>query len=287
MSEALAAGLSAVVAFLLGSIPFGVLVARRQGVDLTKVGSGNIGATNAVRVLGTAWGLAVFGLDVLKGLLPTLLARWLLPQGIGPLDPQPAALLLGAFAILGHSFSPWLGFRGGKGISTILGVGLGAIPLCALLSFGVMIALTAIARYISLASMVGVLSSLAWNRVLGDSPQLLPVLALLALFIVWRHRANIGRLLNGTESKFSFTRRGSGGPPSPRNAGGDAGVAPEGPERPAQNADEGTGGSASPRNAGGDAGVAPEGPERPAQNADEGTGGSASTRSEGRLSKRI
>lgn len=209
MSEATRALVVAVVAFALGSIPFGVLVARAQGVDLTKVGSGNIGATNALRVLGTAWGLVVFALDVVKGLLPALLSRYLLPSGIGGLDAQPTALLLGAVAILGHSFSPWLGFRGGKGISTILGVGLGAIPLCALLSFGVMIALTVLTRWISFASMVGVLSSLAWNRVLGDSPQMIPLLALLAAFILWRHRANIRRLIAGTESRISFTRGGS------------------------------------------------------------------------------
>ena len=223
MSEATRALVVALFAFALGSIPFGVLVAKAQGVDLTRVGSGNIGATNALRVLGTAWGLVVFALDVLKGFLPALLSRYLLPHGIGALDAQPTALLLGAVAILGHSFSPWLGFRGGKGISTILGVGLGAIPLCALLSFGVMIVLTVITRWISLASMVGVLSSLLWNRVLGDSPQMLPLLALLAAFILWRHRGNIRRLLDGTESRVSFTRRGSSGtrPDSERESNSD------------------------------------------------------------------
>ncbi|RYG29413.1 glycerol-3-phosphate 1-O-acyltransferase [bacterium] len=197
----------ALFAFLIGSIPFGVIVARRQGVDLTTVGSGNIGATNAMRVLGTKWGLIVFALDVLKGVIPSVLASVVFVQGLGPLDRQPTAMILGAFAILGHMFSPWIGFKGGKGISTILGVALGAIPLCGLLAFGTMLVVLAITRYVSLASLVGVASGLIWNLVLGDSRQMLPVLLVLFLFITWKHRANIRRLLGGTESKFSFRRK--------------------------------------------------------------------------------
>ena len=192
----------ALLAFLLGSIPFGVLVARHQGVDLTTVGSGNIGATNAMRVLGTKWGLIVFALDVLKGVIPSALASIVFAGGIGILDRQPTAMILGAFAILGHMFSPWIGFKGGKGISTILGVALGAIPLCGLLSFGTMLIVLAITRYVSLASLVGVASGLGWNLVLRDSRQMLPVILVLFLFITWKHRANIRRLLDGTESKF-------------------------------------------------------------------------------------
>ena len=192
----------AILAFLIGSIPFGVLVARRQGVDLQSVGSGNIGATNAMRVLGTKWGLIVFALDVLKGLMPTVLASLAFPHRIGSLDPQPIAMILGTFAILGHMFSPWIGFKGGKGISTILGVALGAIPLCGLLSFGTMLVVLAITRYVSLASLIGVASGLGWNVVVHDSPQMRPVLLVLLLFITYKHRANIRRLLDGTESKF-------------------------------------------------------------------------------------
>lgn len=192
----------ALLAFLVGSIPFGVIVARRQGVDLTAVGSGNIGATNAMRVLGTKWGLIVFALDVLKGTIPSALAFYAFPAGFGMLDRQPTAMILGAFAILGHMFSPWIGFKGGKGISTILGVALGAIPICGLLAFGTMLIVLALTRYVSLASLVGVASSMVWNRVLGDSPQMLPVLGLLFVFIVYKHRSNIRRLLDGTESKF-------------------------------------------------------------------------------------
>lgn len=201
--------LLALGAFLLGSIPFGVLVARARGVDLRSSGSGNIGATNAIRALGAGPGILVFALDVAKGAIPTVVARAVLPERMYGLDQQPLLMLVGTFAILGHCFSPWLGFRGGKGISTILGVGLGAIPLCALLSFAVMIAVTAVTRYVSLGSILGVSSSLAWNRVLGDSPQMLPVLALLAGFIVYRHRGNLRRLRDGTESRFSFRRTDS------------------------------------------------------------------------------
>lgn len=200
----------ALFAFLVGSIPFGVVVARRQGVDLTSVGSGNIGATNAMRVLGTKWGLVVFALDVVKGVLPSALASFAFPHGLGVLDRQPTAMLLGAVAILGHSFSPWIGFKGGKGISTILGVALGAIPLCGLLSFATMLLVLALTRYVSLASLVGVASGFAWNRVLGDSTQMLPVIAILLAFIVHRHRGNIRRLLDGTEPKFRPKTSGSG-----------------------------------------------------------------------------
>lgn len=202
MTEAGTALGIALLGFLVGSIPFGVIVAKRQGVDLTSVGSGNIGATNAMRVLGTKWGLIVFALDVLKGVVPAVLASLAFRNGLGGLDEEPTAMLLGSSAILGHMFSPWVGFKGGKGVSTILGVGLGAIPVCALVSFATMLLILAITRYVSLASLVGIASSLVWNRILQDSPQMLVILVLLLGFIVYRHRGNIRRLLDGTESKL-------------------------------------------------------------------------------------
>ncbi len=202
MTEAGTALGIALLGFLVGSIPFGVIVARRQGVDLKSVGSGNIGATNAMRVLGTKWGLIVFALDVLKGVVPAALASLAFRNGLGALDEEPTAMLLGSSAILGHMFSPWVGFKGGKGVSTILGVGLGAIPVCALVSFATMLLILAITRYVSLASLVGIASSLVWNRILQDSPQMLVILVLLLGFIVYRHRGNIRRLLDGTESKL-------------------------------------------------------------------------------------
>ena len=115
----------AVFAFLLGSVPFGLLIGRIKGVDVRQQGSGNIGATNAMRALGTGYGLLVFALDLLKGLLPVLLGRFFLADTLFGLDQQPLLMLLGTFAVLGHSFSPWVNFRGGRGSRPHSELGLG------------------------------------------------------------------------------------------------------------------------------------------------------------------
>jgi glycerol-3-phosphate acyltransferase PlsY len=195
-------------AYLLGSVPFGVLIARLKGVDLTKVGSGNTGATNVVRALGRTWGVVVFALDMLKGLLPVLAARWFLPDPVGPLDPQAAWFLVGLFAVLGHAKSPFLGFRGGKGISTSMGIGLGAAPVVALLCFAAFLVVLLTVRYMPVASIVGVTLSVILGAVLpGQSLQLLPMYALLTIAVVYLHRANLQRLRAGTEPKFQFRKQ--------------------------------------------------------------------------------
>lgn len=205
------------VAYLLGSIPVGLLVGLAKGVDVRKSGSGNIGATNVARVLGGGRYFAlVFTLDLLKGLLPTLAASWIVSR-----DAQPTHtgiyllwLAVGFAAILGHMFSVFLKFTGGKGVATSAGVILGVWPyytsvaIFAVLAFGISFLIT---RIVSLSSMVAVIAfpvSLAivgaifkWD-LLGPRWPLLAFAILVAILVIWKHRSNISRLIAGTESSF-------------------------------------------------------------------------------------
>lgn len=184
-----------ILSYLVGAIPFGVLVARRRGIDITSVGSGNIGATNVWRTLGPAAGSAVFFLDVMKGLVPAVAAyQWT--------GRQEYAFLCGAVAVIGHSLSPFIGFRGGKGISTGFGMLLGSSIWVALSAFGVFLALLAASRYVSLASMVAAIAMVVFGWLYGDPPSLVAAYGAMAAFILLRHRSNIARLVQGTERKF-------------------------------------------------------------------------------------
>lgn len=184
--------------YLLGSIPFGVLIARAKGIDLMKVGSGNTGATNAMRVLGKGPGFLVFALDLLKGLIPPLVGRWLFP------DRQEFWMFAGSMAIIGHSFSPFLKFKGGKGISSALGMTLGTSPFVALSAFVVFSISLRTSRYMSLASMIAIISTIPLGLLFKDSPWVIGGYSVMIVFIVYRHRANIKRLKEGTEPKFRF-----------------------------------------------------------------------------------
>lgn len=192
-----------VAAYLIGSIPFGVLAARSKGVDIFKEGSGNPGATNVGRVLGKTWGTVVFLLDVAKGIAATLVARNLIPEGVATPHSQTVWFGFGLVAVLGHCYSPFLGFRGGKGIATSLGVGLGACPLVAISSFGIFLVVVAVTRYVSLASIIGVSSAILFGFMFpNQAREMIVVYVVLAVFVSYRHRANVQRLLNGTEAKF-------------------------------------------------------------------------------------
>lgn len=206
-----------VLAFWLGSVPFGLLVARSRGIDIRQVGSGNIGATNVHRALGKRAGIAVFVLDVLKGLLPAVAVR-LAYADYGPialgdyaLSAKEAAFLAGAAAMLGHMFSPFLRFRGGKGISTALGAALGADPVVALLAFTVFAGVVASTRYISLGSLVAVPAAVVLAWWFDSGWVLIGAFALLTVFVYVRHSGNIARLRAGTESRFSWSRSKEGG----------------------------------------------------------------------------
>ncbi|MBI1334651.1 MAG: glycerol-3-phosphate 1-O-acyltransferase PlsY [Armatimonadetes bacterium] len=197
----------AVLAFLLGSIPFGVIICKAKGVDIFKVGSGNIGATNVVRAVGPTLGGLVFLLDVAKGFVPGILAHFLIQGEPLGLNIQVWSFIFGAVAMLGHMFSPWIGFKGGKGVATGLGAVLASIPQTGLLAMVVMIIVTVPTRYVSLGSIVAALSVIPISAlVVHDSPQMRPFLVILAVFVVYRHRSNIKRLLNGTENKFNFRK---------------------------------------------------------------------------------
>ena len=191
--------------YLLGSIPFGYLAGRLCGVDIRTKGSGNIGATNALRVLGKKWGYAVFLLDFLKAWLPVKLA---LGWGIA-LMVQPASApgaLAGLFALLGHSFPVWLGFKGGKGIASSAGVIVGLFPSAFLICLGVWILVFTTSRYVSVASIAAAvtlpLSVLALYLTHRADWLALAVSVAMCLLAVWRHRSNIARLRAGTEPRF-------------------------------------------------------------------------------------
>ena len=208
-------------AYLVGSIPFGYLAGRLNGLDIRKHGSCNVGATNVGRVLGRRWGLTVFAADVLKGAAPSAAAGWWLHAGLGLAGPGMfAAWMLSAFAaIAGHVWPVWLKFRGGKGVATSLGVVLALWPWFTwpgLAALGSWIVVTWISRYVSLGSIVAagvfiatlVTLSLAiggpWSP--GETWPLLIFAALMAALVVVRHRGNIGRLLAGTENKIGRSR---------------------------------------------------------------------------------
>jgi glycerol-3-phosphate acyltransferase PlsY len=204
-------------AYLSGSIPFGLLFARARGVDLRAVGSGNIGATNAMRVVGRFWGGVCFLLDVLKGTGPTLAAGLALGYGAeGWGLSAPAAwqwLSIAAASVLGHVFPVWLGFRGGKGVATAFGALLGVWPVLTIpaLAAGLTwLIIAVVSRYVSLASVIAAVASPVY--VLGaaglagqSAASLVPVLTValgLAVLVVLRHRDNLARLRAGTEGKI-------------------------------------------------------------------------------------
>jgi acyl phosphate:glycerol-3-phosphate acyltransferase len=185
-------------AFLLGSIPFGLLVAKIFNVDnLRKAGSGNIGATNVSRVIGF-WpaGLITFSLDLLKGVLPPLLMLWV---GGGDKFEQ---WLVGFMAVLGHCFSPWLGFRGGKGISTGLGIMLVLAPVSALVGAFVFSLVFFQYRIASLASIAGLMSASILHLICHPVEKPLWVLAALNLLILIRHEGNIDAFFQNKERSF-------------------------------------------------------------------------------------
>ena len=196
-----------IIGYFIGSLPFGVWVARAHGVDIQKVGSGNVGATNVSRALGKWWGIGVFLLDMTKGLVPALLGRMFIKEPISGLDPQFLWFLVGFAAIAGHVKSPFLGFKGGKGVSTAMGAGLGAVPLIALSAFAIFVFVLLTVQWMVVASIVGVWSAFALGFVIpGQSMQTCGLLAVLAVIVTLLHRANFVRLFRGEEPKFKFRK---------------------------------------------------------------------------------
>ncbi len=207
-------GLAVLAAYLVGSIPFGYLVAYRvKGIDIRTVGSGNLGATNVGRILGFRYFLLVFVLDMLKGFLPTMGFPFLIEQLGGSRQPDlPVVVALAA--ILGHTFPVYLKFRGGKGVATSVGAVLALDPIsCAasVVAFGAALGLT---RYVSLASLLGGLAFVTAHFAREAAPfnrehiaMSLFSIAVLVLLVV-RHRGNVARIWAGTERRVSFRGRG-------------------------------------------------------------------------------
>jgi acyl phosphate:glycerol-3-phosphate acyltransferase len=216
--------------FLLGSIPFGLVIARAKGINIREHGSGNIGATNVLRVVGKKSGIICLLLDALKGLIPVLIAISLIrfygmrnPLSISALRPysqdfpmltaQVFQVLTGLCAILGHNYSPWVNFRGGKGIATSAGVLIALMPAAIVILIVVWLTVFGISRYVSLSSLIaaavlplvtlwgswlhGKIQNGTWNKPLFIFTLIIAILA------IWKHRANIERLRAGTEHRFT------------------------------------------------------------------------------------
>lgn len=216
-------------AFLLGSVPFGLIIARAKGIDIRQHGSGNIGATNVLRVVGKKYGISCFFLDALKGFIPTVIAISCIrytgmqnPMSLSGLAPfsqefsiqtaQIFQVLTGLCAILGHNYSPWVGFKGGKGVATSAGVLIALMPAAIVIIIVVWSAVFLISKYVSLASIVaaailplltlygswfdGKIQDGTWNKALFVFTLIIAILA------IWKHRGNITRLRQGTENRF-------------------------------------------------------------------------------------
>lgn len=194
---------TALVGYLLGSLPFGYLVARSKGVNIFEVGSKNPGATNVRRVLGAGPGNLVFALDALKGAAATAAPLlWIrLGGGAGPGEPLPLLVAGLAAALLGHSFSCFTRFRGGKGVATGAGGFLVLFPLgvlAAAVTWGLTVLLT---RYVSLGSMLAAVALAIAAWALHQPPLLVGLCAAVTVFVILRHRTNLARLVAGTENK--------------------------------------------------------------------------------------
>lgn len=193
------------LAYVAGATPFGFLVAKWKGIDIRQHGSGNIGATNVIRVLGKKIGIPVFAMDMLKGLLPVVAARlWCIQTGHEPTWPM---LLAALGSVLGHNFTFWLGFKGGKGVATSAGAILALLPAALGVAVVVWMIFFFSTRYVAVASIAAGLSlplTVLAQRALTGYPAL-PLLGfatVIGLLAVWRHRSNIQRLRSGTENRF-------------------------------------------------------------------------------------
>ena len=199
----------AIGAYLLGSIPTGYLVGRAKGIDIRTVGSGNIGATNVMRVLGKPAGGFVLLMDALKGYAAAKwLCVWLLKLfNVPGAGMETCQIVAGICAVLGHNYTCWLKFKGGKGISTSAGVFLALAPLATGIAGVTWIIVFVLCRYASVASIVAAAALPATIWLMPDSLTLRIVTTVLGLLAIFKHRGNIRRLLNGTEHRIEFKKK--------------------------------------------------------------------------------
>ncbi|MDD2599656.1 MAG: glycerol-3-phosphate 1-O-acyltransferase PlsY [Kiritimatiellae bacterium] len=210
MKEILMWALGGVLAYLLGSVPFGFIIAKSQGKDIRTLGSGNIGATNVFRSISKKLGVITFALDVGKGvggvLLVPLLGGWI--SGAEP-EGMSLSLFCGAMTIAGHNWTCFLRFKGGKGIATSAGMLIGLAPIGVGIAFLGWLVTFLATRYVSAASIIAcvVLAIVVWPIYMHQLGIWFPaVLTFLAFVGIWKHRDNILRLKAGTESRFNFKR---------------------------------------------------------------------------------
>jgi glycerol-3-phosphate acyltransferase PlsY len=204
--------LIALAAYLLGSIPTGYLVARAKGVDIRTVGSGNIGATNVFRILGKPAGIFVLLVDALKGWVAVRIAAFWLVDTLLPPDSlggsrEISAIIAALFAVLGHNYTCWLRFKGGKGIATSAGVLTALVPWALLIILATWIVVFVLTRYVSLGSLAAaaVLPFATWFTT--QSILLTVVTSAMSALAIYKHKGNIQRLLNGTESRINFKKK--------------------------------------------------------------------------------
>ncbi len=197
------------IAYLIGSFPTGYIVGRLRGIDVRKVGSGNVGATNVTRVLGKQFGYPVFVIDFSKGLVAVLSAVAIAHRfQVDSVTTDLCAALGGIFSVVGHSYPVWLCFKGGKGVATSLGVIFGISWVSAIIMCAVWIILFKVTRYVSVASIAAAIAlPIAMMTLLFlhelRSPALVYFSLCLAAIVIFRHRSNVSRLLSGTEPRFA------------------------------------------------------------------------------------
>lgn len=195
--------------YLLGSIPFGYLAGKIGGIDIRKVGSGNIGATNVVRTLGKRYGYPVFLLDFLKGFGAVKISMSIATDARPEWgSPEIFGILAAVASVIGHSFPLWLKFRGGKGVATSAGALFGLMPLAALIAVVIWVLVFWFTRYVSVASLVTsvtlpliILIMTRLNQIHGNA--LFYSSLGIAAVVIWRHRSNFSRLMRGSEPRFT------------------------------------------------------------------------------------
>jgi glycerol-3-phosphate acyltransferase PlsY len=201
-----------IASYIFGSIPFGYVAGRLAGIDVRKVGSGNVGATNVVRVLGKRYGYPVFVLDVLKGFGAVKISM-LMASGRPPAwnSPEIFGILAATSAVLGHVYPPWLKFKGGKGVATSAGALLALTPVATLIGVSVWIIVFWLTRYVSLASITAavvlpIVILMVRSHDQNSGKPLVYSSVCVAALVVWRHRSNLSRLMRGTEPRFTRKR---------------------------------------------------------------------------------
>ena len=200
----------------MGSIPTGYLVARARGIDIRSVGSGNIGATNVFRILGKPAGITVLLVDAVKGYAGCAFVPGLVSQFFGMFPPPRSSMeeyaqIVGGFgAILGHNYTVWLKFKGGKGVATSAGVLAALLPLTCLTAVSVWIVLVAATRYVSIGSIVAAASLPLAAWLYNQSHRMIAVAAVMGVLAIYKHKTNIRRLLHGTENRIGAKKSQTG-----------------------------------------------------------------------------